>query len=353
MTDRVPVRPDLADIEPYGAPQLDVPVRLNTNETAHPPPATFTEVVAERLQDLRLHRYPDRDARELRERLAALVDADPDGVWAANGSNEILQQLLQAYGGPDRRLLLFRPGYSMYPLLAAVTGTPYVQHDLDDELRLTPAAAAAAVDEHDPDLVLLAHPNNPTGIPVPHGAIRVLHDRSRALIVVDEAYVEFGGGSALGLLQALPRLAVSRTFSKAYRLAGLRVGYLVARPWVVDDILRVRLPYHLDTVKQQAALVALDLGPSMLDHIPEVRSERQRVAERLRRLPDVHVYPSEANFILFRTTDPSLFDRLLDRGVLIRDFSDVPRLEGCLRVTVGGPDENDAFLDAMESLLGR
>ncbi len=351
MTERIPVRPDLADVEPYGAPQLDVPVRLNTNETAHPPPASFTEQVAERIQDLGLHRYPDRDARELRARLAALLDADPAGVWAANGSNEILQQLLQAYGGPQRRLLLFRPGYSMYPLLAAVTRTPHVEHDLDDDLRLAPAAAADAVDAHDPDIILIAHPNNPTGIPVPHAAIRALHDRSRALVVVDEAYVEFGADSVRPLLDALPRLVVSRTFSKAYRLAGLRLGYLVARPWVIDDLLRVRLPYHLDAIKQAAALVALDLGPTMLDHIPEVTTERQRVAERLQGSPAVAVYPSEANFILFRTDDPSLFERLLDRGVLVRDFSDEPRLEGCLRVTIGAPAENDAFLEAIEDIV--
>ena len=350
MADRVPVRPDLLNVEPYGAPQLDVAVRMNTNETPYPPPAAFLETLAERLRNQGLHRYPDRDAVELRHRLATVEGLDPAGVWAANGSNELLQQLLQAYGGPERRVLLFRPGYSMYPLLAKVTLTPALEHDLDADLVLTEGAAAAAVAEHEPDLVLVAHPNNPTGIPVQPAAVRALHDGSDALIVVDEAYVEFGGDSVRPLLDELPRLVVTRTVSKAYRLAGLRLGYLLARPWVVEDLLRVRLPYHLDTIKQQAALVALDLGSAMLDHIPRIRAERERVAQELTDLADLEVFPSEANFVLFRTR-PGVFEQLLEHEVLVRDFSSHPRLEGCLRVTIGDRSENDAFLSALREVL--
>lgn len=349
--ERVPVRDDLADVEPYGAPQLDVPIRLNTNETAEPPPREFEAAVRRRLRDLDLHRYPDRQVAELRERLGQVHGLDPDRVWAANGSNEVLLQLFLAYGGPGRRMLLLRPGYSAHPLIARVAATDAVEHDLPDDFRLTAGLAEEAVTAHDPAIVTVAHPNNPTGLPVPLEAVRALHDAGRALVVVDEAYVEFGASSAVSLLDVLPRLVVTRTFSKAYRLAGLRLGYLLAHDWVVEDLQRVRLPYHLDTVKQVAGLAALELGPAMLTHIPGVVAERARVVEALQALPGVEPFPSSANFVLFRTSLPDLFHRLLDRGVLVRDFSTRPRLEGCLRVTIGTARENDAFLDAVRAVL--
>ncbi|MDP8960407.1 MAG: histidinol-phosphate transaminase [Actinomycetota bacterium] len=348
---RVPVRDDLRDLEPYGAPQLVVPVRLNTNETPEPPPAQFEATVRARLANLDLHRYPDREVRSLRQRLAVLEGLTPERTWAANGSNEVLLQLLQAYGGPRRRLLLFRPGYSMYPLLARTTLTEVVTVELPDDFVLTSSLAREAVTAHDPDLVMIAHPNNPTGIAVAVDAVRALHEASRALVVVDEAYVEFGATSMRPLLDTLPRLVVTRTFSKAYRLAGLRLGYLLAPDWVVDDLRRVRLPYHIDTLKQVAAECALDLAPMMLSHIPRVVAERERVAEVLAATAGVAAYPSAANFILFRTPVPDLFQRLLDRSVLVRDFSRQPRLGGCLRVSTGTRAEDDAFLEALADAL--
>lgn len=372
---RVPVRDDLVDVIPYGAPQLDVPVRLNTNETPQPPPPAYLAAVAQRLPTLDLHRYPDRSATRLRERLAALLATASDCVWAANGSNEVLLQLFQAYGGPGRRLLLFRPGYSAHPLIARVATTEVVTHDLPDSFVLDPATAADAVARHNPDVVCVASPNNPSGIATSHAAVRALHDAGRALVILDEAYVEFdrrpdaapprpaaaarqptdlepGAIGALPLLAHLDRLVVTRTYSKAFRLAGLRLGYLVAPAWVVDDMKRVRLPYHLDTMKQAAAEVALDHRRDLLAHIPEVVAERQRVAAELAATPGVErVWPSAANFLLFRTRATDLFERLLARGVLVRDFSSRPRLEGCLRVTIGTPDENDAFLAALRAAI--
>ncbi|MDQ4131121.1 MAG: histidinol-phosphate transaminase [Actinomycetota bacterium] len=348
---RVQVREDLRDVEPYGAPQLDVPVRLNTNETPYPPPPQFEAALRERLSSLDLHRYPDRKVTSLRRRLAELEGLRPEQTWAANGSNEVLLQLLQAYGGPRRRLLLFRPGYSMYPLLARVTLTEVVTVDVPTDFVLTARLARTAMTTHDPDVVMFAHPNNPTGVPVTADVVEALHDVGRALVVVDEAYVEFGAPSLRPLLDDLPRLVVTRTFSKAYRLAGLRLGYLLGHDWVVEDLRRVRLPYHLDTLKQVAAECALDLGSPMLAHIPVVVAERERVAQALRQLSGVEVYPSAANFILFRTAVPDLFERLTARGVLVRDFSRQPRLEGCLRVTIGTPEEDDAFLEALADSL--
>ncbi|MBW3619353.1 MAG: histidinol-phosphate transaminase [Actinobacteria bacterium] len=351
MSDRVPVRDDLGDVVPYGAPQLDVPVRLNTNETAEPPPPAFLEAVADGVRELQLHRYPDRPAAALRAAIAGVEGLTPDRVWAANGSNEILLQLFQAYGGPGRRLLLFRPGYSAHPLIARVANTDAVEHDLPEDFRLTPDVASEAVRRHRPHLVCIANPNNPSGVPTELDAVRALHDAGDALVVLDEAYVEFGGVSARELLDELPRLVVSRTFSKAYRLAGLRLGYLLAHDWVVDDLRKVRLPYHLDAVKQVAGLAALRMRDDLLEHVPRVCAERDRVAGALRQLGDVHVWPSTGNFLLFRTEVPGVFERLLERGVLVRDFSTRPRLEGCLRVTVGTPYENDVFLEALRAVV--
>lgn len=351
--DRVPVRDDLTDVEPYGAPQLEVPVRLNTNETASPPPQVYLDEVASRIRSLQLHRYPDRAARLLRARLAETEGLTADRVWAANGSNEVLLQLFQAYGGPGRRMLLFRPGYSAHPLIARVACTATVEHDLPDDFALSPEVAAHAVERHRPDVVVVASPSNPAGVPTPMAAIRALHDHGRALVVVDEAYVEFGTEpSARQLLDELPRLVVTRTFSKAYRLAGLRLGYLLAHRWVVDDVRKVRLPYHLDSITQVAAVTALELREQLLTHIPGVVAERDRLREGLERTAGIaRVWPSQGNYLLFRTRVEDLFERLLAQGVLVRDFSTTPRLEGCLRVTVGTPEENDTFLEALRGAL--
>lgn len=351
--EQVPVRADLTEVEPYGAPQLDVPVRLNTNETAEPPPPGYLEEVGRRIQGLELNRYPDRPASELRAALAKRVGLPPERVWAANGSNEVLQQLLQAYGGPGRTALYVRPGYSMYPELCRTSLTRGVEVDLDDRFELSAEVAAAAVDEHDPDLVLIPSPNNPVGTPVAHDAIRALHDGSRALVVVDEAYIEFADDhlAALALLDELPRLVIVRTLSKAFRLAGLRLGYLLAPGWVVDDLQKVRLPYHLDAIKQIAGIVAVEQEDDFLGHRRRVADERERVMAALTQRSDVEVFPSVANFVLVRTALPDLFGRLLEHGVLVRDFSSKPRLEGCVRVTIGTPEENDAFLEALRSVL--
>ena len=350
---RVPVRDDLAGVEPYGAPQLDVPVRLNTNETASPPPQAYLDELASRIGSLELHRYPDRAAWLLRTRLAETEGLTPERVWAANGSNEVLLQLFQAYGGPGRRMLLFRPGYSAHPLIARVACTTTVEHDLPDDFALSPAVAAESVREHEPDIVVVASPSNPAGVPTTPEAIRALHDHGRGLVVVDEAYVEFGTGpSARQLLDELPRLVVTRTFSKAYRLAGLRLGYLLAHPWVIDDVRKVRLPYHLDSITQVAAITALEMRDDLLTHVAEVAAERDRIRAELERIDGIaRVWPSEGNYLLFRTAAEDLFDRLLDQGVLVRDFSTAPRLGGCLRVTVGTPEENDLFLEALRRAL--
>jgi histidinol-phosphate aminotransferase len=347
------VREDLRDVAPYGAPQLDVPVRLNTNETATPPPAVFTEELAKQLAGLTLNRYPDRDHRALREALAARVGRNANELWAANGSNEILLQLLQAYGGPGRTLMFPHPSYSMYPELCRTTCTNAVSFPLDAEYQLSVASAIAAVEQHKPDLIIVPSPNNPVGTLMGRDALVALHDHSQALLIVDEAYIEFAAADAstLPLFGTLERLVIVRTFSKAFRLAGLRLGYLIAPAWVVDDLQTVRLPYHLDTVKQIAAITAITHEQAFLTHRQQVADERERLTGVLRQRGDVTVYDSAANFFLLRSHEPHLFAKLLDQGVLVRDFSTVTGLERCVRVTIGTPEENDRFLAAVAAVL--
>jgi len=351
------VRDDLRDVEPYGAPQLHVPVRLNTNETPLPPPETFLSELAARLPSLELNRYPDRDAVELRSALAAREGLTTDRVWAANGSNEILLQLLQAYGGPERSALLFRPGYSMYPELCRTTSTPVHTVDLPPDGGLTRAdisgPVSAIVAAHAPVITMLANPNNPSGALVDLDTVRMLHDSVTGLLVVDEAYIEFApaGSTARPLLDELPRLVVSRTFSKAFRLAGLRLGYLLAPARVVEDLLRVRLPYHLDAITQLAGIVALEQEEAFLDHRQELAAERDRIAATVRGMAGVEVRPSAANFLLLETQRTDVFTRLLDHGVLVRDLSSAVGRPGTWRVTVGTPEENDAFLEALRAVL--
>jgi histidinol-phosphate aminotransferase len=346
---RVPVRDDLAGAEPYGAPQLDVAVRLNTNETPYPPPPVFFERLADRLPGLPLHRYPDRRATALRAALGDRFDRPAEQVWAAKGSNEVLLQLFQAYGGPGRRLLLTSPGYSAHPLIARAASTDVVEVPLDEHFVLDAAAATDAAKRADAHVICVASPHNPAGTLVGPDVVRALHDASEALIVVDEAYIEFadGNASAVALLDELDRLVVCRTFSKAWRMAGQRLGYLLAPAWVIDDLRKVRLPYHLDAITQLAGLVALDLADAMTAHITEIVDERDWLLARLAEVPGVRPYRSHGNFILVRAAEAGLFDRLLGRGVLVRDFSSRPGLERCVRITVGTRAEHEALLRAL------
>jgi histidinol-phosphate aminotransferase len=353
----LPLREDLRGRTPYGAPQLDVPVRLNTNENPHPPPAALvadvTAAVAEAAA--RLHRYPDRDAVALREDLAAYLRASTGvplraaNVWAANGSNEVLQQLLQAFGGPGRLALGFEPSYSMHPIIAAGTRTEWLPAPRRPDFSLDADAAAEVIAQRSPDVLFLASPNNPTGQSVPHEQLRELVRAAPGMVVVDEAYAEFSAQpSAVTLLDELAgRLVVTRTMSKAFAFAGGRLGYLAAAPAVVEALALVRLPYHLSVLSQAAARAALRHAASTLDSVAALVAERERVSESLRGL-GFHVVPSDANFVLFgRFADARQAWRdYLDRGVLIRDVG-VP---GYLRVTIGLPAETDAFLEASKEV---
>ncbi|WP_028960761.1 histidinol-phosphate transaminase [Streptomyces sp. UNC401CLCol] len=358
--DDLPVRDELRGKSPYGAPQLDVPVRLNTNETPSPLPEPLVERIAERVREAarNLNRYPDRDAVELRTRLAEYLTKTTghpvalENVWAANGSNEVIQQLLQTFGGPGRTALGFEPSYSMHALIARGTGTGWISGPRHEDFSLDLPAAEKAIAEHRPDVVFVTTPNNPTGNAVPADAVRALYDAAQAarpsIVVVDEAYVEFShGDSLLPLLDGRPHLVISRTMSKAFGAAGLRLGYLAAHPAVVDAVQLVRLPYHLSAVTQATALAALEHTDTLLGYVEQLKAERDRLVAELRSL-GYEVTDSDANFVQFGRFQDShaVWRQILDRGVLVRD-NGVP---GWLRVTAGTPAENDAFLDAVREI---
>ena len=349
--DDLPLRDDLRGKSPYGAPQLEVPVRLNTNENPHPPtPALVDDVVRSvREAAVNLHRYPDRDAVALRTDLAAYLSAQTgtpvpvESVWAANGSNEILQQLLQAFGGPGRSAIGFVPSYSMHPIISDGTRTEWLEAARADDFSLDIEQAVAAVVDRRPDVVFVASPNNPSGQSISLADLRRLLDVAPGILIVDEAYGEFSSQpSAITLVEEYPaKLVVTRTMSKAFAFAGGRLGYLVATPALVEAMLLVRLPYHLSLVTQAAARAALRHADDTLGSVATLIAERERVSTALT-IMGFRVIPSDANFVLFGefADAAAAWQHYLEAGVLIRDVG----IPGYLRTTIGMADENDAFL---------
>ena len=351
----LPVRPELVGISPYGAPQIDVPVVLNVNENPYPPSETVVAAIVAAVAGAArgLNRYPERDALGLREDLAAYLGGDTGvaltaaQVWAANGSNEVMLHVLQAFAGPGRTVLSFAPTYSMYPEYARDTNTAWVAGRRAEDFTVDADAAVSLVREHQPSVVLLASPNNPTGTALPLEVVEAVHDAAPGVVVVDEAYAEFrraGVPSAVQLLAGRPRLAVSRTMSKAFALAGGRLGYLAADPALVDALQVVRLPYHLSSITQAVARAALAHAPELLARVAELRRTRDDLAAWLGG-QGFEVAESDANFVLFgRFADRrAVWQGLVDRGVLIREVGPT----GWLRVSVGTPAETAAFRDAL------
>ncbi len=349
----LPLRDDLRGKSPYGAPQLAVPVRLNTNENPHPPTRALVDdiVASVRAAAAGLHRYPDRDALALRADLAAYLTAQTgvslgvENLWAANGSNEVLQQLLQAFGGPGRSAIGFVPSYSMHPVIADGTCTKWIQALRAEDFSLDSAAAVAAVTAYQPDVVFLASPNNPSGQSISLPELRRLLEVAPGIVILDEAYGEFSlRPSAIQLVHEYPtKLVVTRTMSKAFAFAGGRLGYLIATPAVIDAMLLVRLPYHLSCLTQAAARAALRHADDTLGSVAMLIAQRERVGIELNDM-GFRVVPSDANFVLFGefADAPGAWQRYLDAGILIRDVG----IPGYLRATTGLAGENDAFLEA-------
>jgi histidinol-phosphate aminotransferase len=352
----LPLRPELVGISPYGAPQIDVPVQLNVNENPYPPSERTRRAIVAAVDEVagRLNRYPDREAQALREDLAAYLGhgLSAERVWAANGSNEVMLQLLQAFGGPGRTALSFAPTYSMYPEYARATSTRWVTRPRSDSFAVDAADARTAIADLRPHVVFLASPNNPTGASVPLDTVEAVCAAALdAVVVVDEAYAEFrreGTPSALTLLDDWPNLVVTRTMSKAFAFAGGRVGYLASTAALVDALRVVRLPYHLSTVTQAVARAALAHAGDLLARVDDLRGQRDATVEDLRRL-GLAVADSDANFVLFgRFPDRHrVWQGLLDRGVLIREVGP----DGWLRVSIGTGPEMAAFTEALREVL--
>ena len=339
---------------PYGAPQAALPVALNVNENTHPVPQEVVDDIldAVSLALREVNRYPDREFTALREGFADYLGYGiaRDQIWAANGSNEVLQHVLQAFGGPGRTAFGFAPTYSMYPLLARGTGATWIPGEREFDFSVNADSAAAQVDVAQPDVVFLCAPNNPTGTPMSLEVIEAVYDAASGIVVVDEAYQEFAprdSGSALALLPGRERLIVSRTMSKAFAFAGARVGYLAADPVVIDALRLVRLPYHLSVLTQAAATAALRHAATMLRMVDDIVVQRDRVSATVEAL-GYEPHESWTNFVLFGGVDDpaATWQALYDRGVLIRDVG-IPHK---LRVTAGTEAETTAFLDALASI---
>ncbi len=350
----VPVRDDLSALEGYHSPQVDVRVRLNTNESPGEPPDAWRAAFLAEVADIEWHRYPDRSAQALRAAIAELHGLVPEQVFVANGSNEVLQTVLLTYAGPGRTVVTFEPTYQLHAHLARISGARVVEVERAADFTLDLDTAVAAVGDHRPAVTFLCSPNNPTGMVEPREHVEALLSAVPGLFVVDEAYVQFADWSALDLVDDARPLAVTRTFSKTWSMAGARLGYLVGPRWLVSELDKVVLPYHLDAAKQIAGRLALDFVDEMETRVGEIVAERDRLVTALADLP-VEQFHSGANFVLFRPRERAgrdVWRGLLERSVLVRDCSGWPRLADCLRVTIGRPDENDAFLDALQEVLG-
>ena len=355
---RPPVRSDLQEMSGYHSPQVDVEVRLNTNEAPFPPPEEFQSAFVAELKEVEWNRYPDRAAQLLREDLAALHDVEPAQIFVANGSNEVLQTLCLTFGGYGRTALSFTPTYAMYAQIARTTQCRVVEVPRDENFLITSSILDNAIENEAPELLFLCSPNNPTGTPESIELVRAAISRAPGLVVVDEAYGQFADFTAIDLFSEDPppeSLVVTRTFSKTWSMAGVRLGYCVMPSWMLNEFEKVVLPYHLDSVKQVAGRVALRFYEEMEERVSQIAFERSRIEAQVANL-GLTVWRSQANFVMLRTTPSGrsgdeVWERLLRRSVLVRNCSSWPGLLDCLRVTVGTPSENTTFLAALEEAL--
>jgi histidinol-phosphate aminotransferase len=350
---RVPVRDDLSVLEGYHSPQVDVRVRLNTNEAPVGPPSDFRRELSAAIDSIQWNRYPDRSAGALRTAIGALHGVPASMVFVANGSNEVLQTLLLTFAGPGRTVATFEPTYQLHGHIARVTGASVIEGERQADFSLDLSEVKRVIDAAKPHVTFLCSPNNPTGGVDERDVVRQVIALASGLVVIDEAYGQFSTWSAIDLVSEEAPVVVVRTFSKTWSMAAARLGYAIAPSWLVAELDKVVLPYHLDAVKQAAGVLAINYVDAMNERVREIVGERDRLVASLKRL-DVDVFPSGANFVLFRPrarTGRSVWQGLLDRGVLVRDCSGWPRLADCLRVTIGTPTENDSFFAALKEVV--
>jgi histidinol-phosphate aminotransferase len=346
-------RADLRELAGYHSPQLDVHVRLNTNESPYPPPPPFVAAWTEALAGVALHRYPDRGAAALRRAIGERIGQPRERIFPANGSNEVLQTLLLTYGGAGRRALVFEPTYALHSHISRITATEVITAPRRDDFLIDVDHAVATIEHERPDVVFVCSPNNPSGTVEPTATITAIRDAAPGLVVVDEAYGEFAPESALGLVADDRALVVTRTYSKVWSLAALRLGFAVGPAWLVAELDKVVLPYHLDVATQLAGELALEHVDEMEARVRLLIEERERLARDLAEFPEIEVFPSGANFVLVRIAGrgQAVWDGLVARGVLVRNFSSWPGVEDCLRITVGTRAEDDELLSALPDVL--
>ena len=352
----ISARPDVALMDGYHSPQLDVRVRLNTNESPETPPAGWTDALAEAMRSIDWNRYPDREALELRTAIGGLHGVGPEQIFVANGSNEVLQTVMLTFGGPGRTAAVWEPTYALHSHIARITGTGVIEGERADDFSTDLGEVARVIAAARPEVSFLCSPNNPTGVVDDESVVREtlsMVEGVDGLLVVDEAYGQFAPWSATGLIADDVPVVVTRTFSKTWSMAAARLGYLIGPAWLVAELDKVVLPYHLDAFKQLAGTLALDHVQAMNERVQRLVAERSRLVGRLEKL-DLDVWPSGANFVLFRPRSKpgaEVWQQLVDRSVLVRNCSSWPRLEGCLRVTIGTTDEDDTFLAALEEVI--
>ena len=346
------VRPDLQGIEPYISPQQPARYRMNTNESPYAPPQELVADVAREVEDIAFNRYPDRDANRLYDAMSERLHWPREGLWIANGSNEVFMHLFLGFGGPGRSALVFDPTYSLHSLIPRIASTDVHELPRDHDFTIDLDAAVEAIRQHQPEIVIVCSPNNPTGGIEPLPIVEALLAEAPGLVVVDEAYIEFARPEE-SVRQLLPRyrnLVLVKTFSKAWRLAGVRIGYMLADPALISELARVRLPYHLSAITQVVGEAALRHADATLELVRSIADERDRISLELQAM-GVLTFPSRANFVLFEVDDPPrTWQQLLDQGILVRSYPGHPRLARCLRVTAGRPEETDVFLKAMREL---
>ncbi|CAB4323351.1 MAG: histidinol-phosphate transaminase [Actinobacteria bacterium] len=352
----IAARPDVALMDGYHSPQLDVRVRLNTNESPETPPAGWTDALAEAMRSIDWNRYPDREALKLRTAIGGLHGVGPEQIFVANGSNEVLQTVMLTFGGPGRTAAVWEPTYALHSHIARITGTGVIEGERADDFSTDLGEVARVIAAARPEVSFLCSPNNPTGVVDDESVVREtlsMVEGVDGLLVVDEAYGQFAPWSATGLIADDVPIVVTRTFSKTWSMAAARLGYLIGPSWLVAELDKVVLPYHLDAFKQLAGTLALDHVEAMNERVQRLVAERSRLVGRLEEL-DLEVWPSGANFVLFRPRSKpgaEVWQQLVDRSVLVRNCSSWPRLEGCLRVTIGTTDEDDTFLAALEEVI--
>ncbi len=347
------IRDDLTELSGYFSPQIDVEVRLNTNESPFPPPLGYDAAVSQALNELEWNRYPDRTVAALRSDLGRHHGVGAARIFAANGSNEGLQALMLAFGGHGRRALTFEPTYALHGHISRITGTTVLSQPRRADFSIDPESAIDFIGAEQPDVVFLCSPNNPTGVVDPPELIRAVVEAASGIVVVDEAYGQFADFSAVTLADEAIPLVVARTFSKTWAMAAARLGYLIGPSWLVAELEKVVLPYHLDALSQVAGQIALRFESEMHQRVAVLTSERERISSAIADF-GCQVWPSEANFVLFRpseTDSDAIWQSLVDQSVLVRNCSSWPSLDGCLRVTVGTTQENNRFLAALDKAL--